>query len=62
MTCNRCQDIHEAQRSGRCFNSCQCDCHLVTTDQTQPLWFYPNLELTGAATSIQLDFTGGNQA
>lgn len=27
MTCNKCDDIHQAQKEGKTQNSCECDCH-----------------------------------
>jgi len=27
MTCDRCEDIHKAQRDGKTTNKCECDCH-----------------------------------
>jgi hypothetical protein len=27
LTCNRCEDIHLAQKEGKCNNPCKCDCH-----------------------------------
>ena len=28
MTCDRCEDIHKAQRNGKTNQKCECDCHI----------------------------------
>ena len=38
MTCDRCVDIHRAQREGKSNQSCHCDCHCCTTSNTHPLF------------------------
>jgi len=34
MSCNRCEHIHEAQKSGRTDKACKCDCHIGTESGT----------------------------
>ena len=38
MTCDRCQDIHQAQREGKTNQSCHCNCHYYSSSNTQPLF------------------------
>lgn len=37
MTCNRCYDIHEAQKNGKTNNECKCCCHNNTVSPT--IWY-----------------------
>jgi len=36
FSCNRCQDIHNAQRNGCSGKPCECDCHTFNTTGTAP--------------------------
>jgi len=36
MTCDRCQDIHRAQREGKSNQPCHCNCHYSVSSSTQP--------------------------
>ena len=48
MSCNRCDDIHEAQRTGRCYHSCECNCHNTPFSETPAnTWTFPNDLATG---------------
>jgi len=29
MACDRCEDIHKAQRNGKTNQKCECDCHII---------------------------------
>lgn len=37
MTCDRCQDIHQARREGKSNHSCDCDCHYCSSGGIEPL-------------------------
>ncbi len=55
MTCNRCENIHEAQKAGKCFDSCRCDCHTCSGSGTQPFLInFVNDITSGAATATTL--------
>lgn len=55
MTCDRCEDIHKAQRDGKTSDECKCSCHTSTTTITspwhwepiQPLYYQPQVPCTG---------------
>ncbi len=54
MTCDRCEDIHKAQRDGKTSNECKCSCHTLTTIttqpwhwETQPFYYQPQMPSTG---------------
>lgn len=32
MSCDRCTDIHTAQKEGKCQKSCECNCHDKSND------------------------------
>ena len=50
MTCNRCSDIHEAQKLGKTQNACCCGCHDTYTVST-----------TGTTVPNNFTFTSGNE-
>ncbi len=53
MTCDRCKDIHEAQREGKTQNKCWCDCHGCTCTWICPWTYtytYPSTTTTGTFT------------
>jgi len=31
MSCDRCENIHEAQRTGRTNRACECECHFCSS-------------------------------
>jgi len=37
MACNRCEDIHKAQRDGKTNQKCECDCHISYSTGTADL-------------------------
>jgi len=43
MTCEKCSDIHEAQREGKTQNECKCTCH------DMEISFYGELTNTGTS-------------
>lgn len=45
MTCDRCMDVHNAQKSGLTQQSCKCDCHYNNQNYTGTLVF-PNTTST----------------
>lgn len=34
MTCDRCEDIHTAQKNGKTNQKCECDCHITYSTGT----------------------------
>jgi len=34
MTCDRCEDIHKAQKEGKTNQKCECDCHITYSSGT----------------------------
>ena len=44
MSCDRCEDIHKAQRDGKTSDECKCSCHTLTQTyhwNTEPQWTVP---------------------
>ena len=48
MSCNRCYDIHQAQKEGKTQESCKCNCHNITS--------------TGGTTTIPFIWTNSTSA
>ena len=61
MTCDRCQDIHQAQREGKTNQSCHCDCHYCSGTNTQPLMCTCGRNTTGCCPvhPFQFELSGG---
>lgn len=36
MACDRCEDIHQAQRNGKTNQKCECDCHISYSSGSNP--------------------------
>ena len=57
MTCNRCNDVHEAQKKGITQKRCECNCHCtniggtISFDTTTSTNFYDLTTNTCASTS-----------
>lgn len=54
MSCDRCEDIHIAQRDGKTSDECKCSCHtsITTTnpwhwEPIQPFYYQPQVPCTG---------------
>ena len=53
MSCDRCEDIHQAQREGKQSDECKCSCHTSITSpwnwETQPFYYQApfNIPTTG---------------
>lgn len=50
MSCNRCYDIHEAQKLGKTQESCKCHCHDNNTWSTIPTITWTNHTTAGSPT------------
>jgi len=37
MVCDRCEDIHKAQKDGKTNQKCECDCHITYSTGTEPI-------------------------
>ena len=35
MACDRCSDIHQAQREGKTAKKCECDCHIYSNNESE---------------------------
>lgn len=48
MTCDKCTDIHEAQKSGKTQDACKCNCHKESNPLISPnpnyIPYYPNYD------------------
>lgn len=53
MTCDRCSDIHLAQRNGTNCDPCRCDCHYNTTGTAQTTICIPYDNSAAAKTNMQ---------
>lgn len=61
MTCDRCTDIHKAQREGKTQRECGCSCHSNYSTGTSFTLTGTDLgDTTGGSLTLNTDFTGND--